>query len=159
MELNFGHTLGHAIEKTAGYGVYLHGEGVAMGMAAACRWGEALGITPAGTGRELEGIMARLGLPTRTPADLEAGELFAAMAGDKKRAGAKSAWCCCAPWGTPAFTPWSCGILRNFSGGAYEPNAYQAPAPVGQGCHTALQERRAPYGHLRRTGGPRLPGL
>lgn len=87
MELNFGHTLGHAIEKTAGYGVYLHGEGVAMGMAAACRWGEALGITPAGTGRELEGIMARLGLPTRTPADLEAGELFAAMAGDKKRAG------------------------------------------------------------------------
>ena len=46
MQLNFGHTLAHALENAMGYGTLLHGEAVAIGMVAAARWGESLGVTP-----------------------------------------------------------------------------------------------------------------
>src|SRR5262249_37560258 len=44
--LNYGHTLGHAIEAVTGYGAWLHGEAVAVGMAFAARLGARLGVTP-----------------------------------------------------------------------------------------------------------------
>ncbi|MGI6174659.1 MAG: 3-dehydroquinate synthase [Christensenellales bacterium] len=61
MELNFGHTLGHALEKQA-LGHLLHGEAVAMGMAAAAGWSEALGVCAAGTRQRVLEILAQYGL-------------------------------------------------------------------------------------------------
>ena len=82
--LNFGHTLGHAIEKCSGYAV-THGHAVAAGMALASRAAERLGYSPAGT---LEAVLAankRFGLPSGCP--YAAGELYAAATSDKKRSG------------------------------------------------------------------------
>lgn len=82
--LNFGHTLGHAIEKCSGYQVS-HGHAVATGMVLASRAAEAMGFGGKGT---LEAVLAaceRYGLPTSCP--YSAGELYAAATGDKKRSG------------------------------------------------------------------------
>lgn len=82
--LNFGHTLGHAIEKCSGYTVS-HGYAVAAGMVLAARAGEKMDVSPAGT---LDAVMAacrRFGLPVECP--YTAGELYAAATGDKKRDG------------------------------------------------------------------------
>lgn len=84
MILNFGHTLGHAIEQDSGYGV-LHGEAVGIGMVAAARWGEGLGVTEAGTADRIEGLLARYGLPTRYAGQSEA--VLQAMKLDKKASG------------------------------------------------------------------------
>ncbi|MBR2942011.1 MAG: 3-dehydroquinate synthase, partial [Clostridia bacterium] len=48
MQLNFGHTLAHALENAMGYGSLLHGEAVCIGMIAAAKWGESLGVSPQG---------------------------------------------------------------------------------------------------------------
>ena len=67
MLLNFGHTLGHAVEVLMGYEKVLHGEAVAMGMVAAARRSEALGFSPPGTAERIEALAARFGLPTELP--------------------------------------------------------------------------------------------
>jgi len=67
MLLNFGHTLGHAIEALEGYAGLLHGEAVAIGMGFAARRSEALGLAPAGTAERLEALLQRLELPTEVP--------------------------------------------------------------------------------------------
>ena len=82
--LNFGHTLGHAIEKNSDFTV-THGHAVAMGMVLACRAAEKLGYSPAGTLEAVRGACRRFGLPTECP--YTAGELYAAATGDKKRDG------------------------------------------------------------------------
>ncbi len=86
MQLNFGHTLGHALENTLGYGTLLHGEAVCIGMVAAARWGERLGVTPPGTAERIRALLARYGLPTSAP-QAAAAELARAMALDKKAEG------------------------------------------------------------------------
>jgi 3-dehydroquinate synthase len=82
--LNFGHTIGHAVEAVAGYGGdYLHGEAVAVGMVAESRLAERLGwVGPEVTDR-LQALLARLGLPVSAPG-LDPDRLTAAMALDKK---------------------------------------------------------------------------
>ena len=86
--LNFGHTIGHAIEAVAGYdGPFQHGEAVAVGMAAEARLAERLGWIGADAVDRLKRLLVRFGLPTSAPG-LDAGKLMAAMARDKKnRAG------------------------------------------------------------------------
>ena len=83
--LNFGHTLGHAIETTAGYGRYLHGEAIAIGQVAAARLSVAvLGLSPSAVNR-ISALLARAGLPTGIqwgPQGL--ARVFAAMRLDKK---------------------------------------------------------------------------
>jgi shikimate kinase/3-dehydroquinate synthase len=84
LTLNFGHTLGHALEAHGGFGRWAHGEVVALGMVAALRVGERLGFTPAGLGDEVARLLASLGLPHR----LDRAEVAAALpwiAHDKKR--------------------------------------------------------------------------
>lgn len=87
MRLNFGHTLAHALENELGYGTMLHGEAVCVGMVAAARWGERLGVTPAGTARRIEKLLIAYDLPHALPDDLSPERLAATMALDKKAAG------------------------------------------------------------------------
>lgn len=62
--LNYGHTVGHAIETLAGYGTYLHGEAVALGMVFAARLGERMGISVDGLAARTVGLLDALELPT-----------------------------------------------------------------------------------------------
>ena len=87
MQLNFGHTLAHALENAMGYGTLLHGEAVSIGMVAAARWGEALNITSAGTAQRIEAVLTGYGLMTKYPEGLSAEALAATMALDKKAEG------------------------------------------------------------------------
>ena len=85
--LNFGHTLGHAIEHVSGYAL-LHGECVAIGMVLEARLAENLGVAAVGTSDAIESILLRAGLPVVPPRDLAAGDILAATRLDKKaRAG------------------------------------------------------------------------
>ncbi|MBP7401671.1 MAG: 3-dehydroquinate synthase [Clostridia bacterium] len=83
MILNFGHTIGHAVEKVTRYSVYTHGESVAVGMAAAARLGVRLGITPATLSAALPPVLASLGLPAHAP-ELPGGQVAEAILSDKK---------------------------------------------------------------------------
>ena len=88
--LNYGHTLGHAIEATATYGKYLHGEAIAIGMTVAAQLAIDLQIVQAG--EELSQRQTRLfekyALPTRVPDECAWDDLLRAMALDKKSRGA-----------------------------------------------------------------------
>jgi 3-dehydroquinate synthase len=84
--LNFGHTVGHAIEQAQGYCGLLHGEAVAVGMVAEARLGEAIGETVAGTAERLRAGLASQGLPTALPKGLAWETLVGAMRRDKKAA-------------------------------------------------------------------------
>ncbi len=82
--LNFGHTVGHAIENAAGYGRFLHGEAIALGIVAASD----LSMRCAGLSREEhERILSRLAqfsLPTHLPDDISTDAIMAALRTDKK---------------------------------------------------------------------------
>lgn len=82
MILNFGHTIGHAIEACAGYR-YSHGQAVAAGMAHITQKSEAMGLTQAGTAARIREILQKYSLPSEIPAELKEGVLDA-MARDKK---------------------------------------------------------------------------
>ena len=81
--LNFGHSFAHAIEHTAGYGEWLHGEAVAAGMCMAARLAVAEGDLQPTDHRRLEQLLAAIGLPTQA-GDLDAAALKQAMLTDKK---------------------------------------------------------------------------
>jgi len=84
VQLNFGHTLGHAVEKHYGYRRVLHGEAVSMGMVYAARRSEELALAPAGTAERLESLLAASGLPTQLPRFAREAYL-AALRVDKKK--------------------------------------------------------------------------
>ena len=87
--LNFGHTVGHGVESLTGYRRILHGEAVAIGLVAACRVSEALGVTARPVTARVQGLLERAGLPTELPAELRGPQLAAAMRTDKKMAGGR----------------------------------------------------------------------
>lgn len=66
--LNFGHTFGHAIETALGYGQWLHGEAVAVGMCMAASLSARLGLLGDNVVQRLVSLIERAGLPTRVPA-------------------------------------------------------------------------------------------
>lgn len=82
--LNFGHTVGHAIEHATGYGPVLHGEAVAIGMVVESRLAHLLGLAREELSSEVERVLAQHGLPTRIPEGLTPEQLLAAMRRDKK---------------------------------------------------------------------------
>lgn len=87
--LNLGHTFGHAIEQVTGYGHYLHGEAVAIGLAAAARLSQKLGYIDAALVARIDAVLVAHALPVVLREPLALGPLMAAMARDKKvRAGA-----------------------------------------------------------------------
>jgi 3-dehydroquinate synthase len=86
--LNLGHTFGHAIEAVAGYGAYLHGEAVAIGLVLAARLSQRLGHVDAAVCRRVEALLEKYDLPARLRAPLAVEDLMAAIGKDKKaRAG------------------------------------------------------------------------
>lgn len=85
--LNFGHTIGHAVEALSGYSL-LHGEAIAIGMVAEARMGERMGITESGTADRLREILQRIDMPVEIPATMTHDQIHAATLTDKKaRAG------------------------------------------------------------------------
>jgi 3-dehydroquinate synthase len=86
--LNYGHTLGHALERLAGYHGLRHGEAISLGMVFAARVAEATGLAEPGLADGHVRLLARLGLPVGG-AELDPGAVLAAMATDKKRTGAR----------------------------------------------------------------------
>ena len=88
--LNFGHTLGHALEAVLSYGSLRHGEAVAHGMRFALRLGSELELGEE-LPRRLEAILDRMTLPP-LPADLEVAALLEAMRRDKKSTERGTTW-------------------------------------------------------------------
>ncbi|MQF80442.1 3-dehydroquinate synthase [SAR202 cluster bacterium AD-493-K16_JPT_193m] len=89
--LNYGHTLGHALETATEYGVLLHGEAVAIGMMAAAKIGNRLGITPDTLVERQERVLRSFDLPISIPkVDMEI--VNDAMALDKKAEGSRLRW-------------------------------------------------------------------
>ncbi len=87
--LNFGHTIGHAIESVAGYGgAYQHGEAVAVGMVAESRLAHRLGWIGSEVVDRLVSLLDRFGLPTSAPG-LDSDRLLEAMGRDKKNRGGR----------------------------------------------------------------------
>jgi 3-dehydroquinate synthase len=81
--LNYGHTVGHAIEAIGGYETYLHGEAIALGMVFAARLGERLGISQAGLTERTVAALAGLGLPTGG-VELDPAQVWDLLRRDKK---------------------------------------------------------------------------
>jgi 3-dehydroquinate synthase len=81
--LNFGHTIGHAVELVSGYSL-LHGEAVAIGMALEGRLAEQIGVAKAGTAATIVKALQSAGLPTDLPTGFQAEEVIEAMKSDKK---------------------------------------------------------------------------
>ncbi len=84
MILNFGHTIGHAIEKIGNYTAYTHGQAVAMGMVAAMKIAQQLG-TNNDLDDYLSSLLQEVGLPVDLPYPREA--IFEALLSDKKKMG------------------------------------------------------------------------
>lgn len=82
--LNLGHTFGHAIETGLGYGAWLHGEAVAVGMAMAADLSQRLGWLPATEVNRVLALLERAGLPRHAPREIDTARFMELMAVDKK---------------------------------------------------------------------------
>jgi 3-dehydroquinate synthase len=90
MLLNYGHTVGHALEAGAGYGRLLHGEAVAVGMQAAAYIAEHLDMLGSSEVARQTELLRALGLPLRWAASVD--DLLGRLSLDKKRAGSRQRW-------------------------------------------------------------------
>ena len=81
--LNYGHTVGHGVEMASGFKLR-HGESVSIGMVVEARMSEELGLAEKGLAKEIADKLAPLGLPVKTPIDLDRADIIQAMKRDKK---------------------------------------------------------------------------
>lgn len=86
MLLNFGHTLGHAIERYYNYKKYTHGEAVAIGMYCITKKSEEMGITDKGTSEVIKEVLKKYELPYKMP-EVSMGDIFETITLDKKSCG------------------------------------------------------------------------
>jgi 3-dehydroquinate synthase len=86
--LNFGHTVGHAVEAESGFSL-AHGEAVAIGMIAAARISERMNYLTAGEARRIESMVKALGLPHRIPREFSTDSILSRLKVDKKKSGNK----------------------------------------------------------------------
>jgi len=87
--LNFGHTIGHAIERAGNYRKFLHGEAVSLGIVAASAISIQRAGLPEDQGAAIVDLLARLGLPTRLPRNFPRTKILHAVKFDKKFEGGK----------------------------------------------------------------------
>jgi len=99
--LNFGHTLGHAVEMASGWRL-LHGEAVAIGMALESEIAERIGIAAKGTAVRVRAALAAAGLPVVVPLGIDPAQLLAATRSDKKARGGRVEYALPASIGTMA---------------------------------------------------------
>ena len=86
--LNYGHTIGHAVESLTNYQQFVHGEAVAIGMVAAGKIALQMEIWTETEAKRQNNLIAKAGLPTKIPVELEPKAIIAALQNDKKvRAG------------------------------------------------------------------------
>lgn len=85
--LNFGHTIGHAIEQAAGFGRVLHGEAVSLGMVAACEVSVRKAGLPEADRHKIVRTLQSFNLPTELPRDLSREQILEAVRRDKKNEG------------------------------------------------------------------------
>lgn len=90
--LNYGHTLGHALEAATAYGKLLHGEAVAIGMHAAAGIACALGLFSADERAYQQRLLTAYGLPTTFPADIDPEEILSLTLRDKKVQSRRVRW-------------------------------------------------------------------
>ncbi len=83
--LNLGHTFAHAIENSLGYGVWLHGEAVAVGLVLAVDLSIRLGWINQSIGDRVRKILMSADLPINLPSEISVDQLIAAMNKDKKK--------------------------------------------------------------------------
>ncbi len=101
--LNFGHTVGHALESLTGYEEFLHGEAVAIGMVQAASISVRQGYCDQESFERIRRLVSRAGLPTEIPDHVEPQELVKRMEVDKKSAGGKIKFVLCAGIGKTQF--------------------------------------------------------
>ena len=89
--LNFGHTIGHALEATTGLRELSHGEAVAIGMVAAARISQQVGILDLSSIAKIENLLAEFGLPTRCQG-VNPDDIIKAARFDKKTTGGQIGW-------------------------------------------------------------------
>ena len=82
--LNYGHTIGHAVETVTGYRKFLHGEAIAIGMCAAADLAVKLGMLEQGDSQQIMELIAMYGLPCEMPEGLDTRDMISAMEIDKK---------------------------------------------------------------------------
>ncbi|MDG2616367.1 3-dehydroquinate synthase [Thermoleptolyngbya sichuanensis A183] len=82
--LNYGHTIGHAVESLTGYKLVNHGEAVGIGMVAAGAIALQLNLWDADSNRRQTALIQKAGLPTRLPAGLDLEDIIATLQTDKK---------------------------------------------------------------------------
>lgn len=87
--LNYGHTIGHALEKATGYGVLRHGEAVSVGMRGEALLALRIGMSTDEVYRLQEEMLQTFGLPLRVPQRIEVEEFLSALWKDKKKEGGK----------------------------------------------------------------------
>jgi len=90
MLLNYGHTVGHALEAAAGYSALLHGEAVAVGMRAAAEIAQRLNVLSAEAAQRQAQLLKALALPQSWSASPE--DVLNRLSLDKKRAGSRQRW-------------------------------------------------------------------
>ena len=101
--LNFGHTLGHAVEAATAYRRFLHGEAVGIGMVKAATLSVSQGLCDAASLKRVTALVERAGLPAEIPPEVSPKTLIQAMEIDKKVAGGKIKFVMCEGIGKTRF--------------------------------------------------------